>query len=58
MSSRMIIVGTVEISIPFVVALTVELVSLLVTIICLVMSVSVVDDVPTIPLTLATLIQC
>jgi hypothetical protein len=55
-SSRLVVVGDIEIMVPFIAALALELASLLMTILDPVMRVSVTDDVPKIPLTLDTLI--
>jgi hypothetical protein len=55
-SSRLVVVGDIEIMVPFITALALELASLLMTILDSVMRVSVTDDVPKIPLTLDTLI--
>jgi hypothetical protein len=55
-SGRLVIVGPVEIMAPFIMMLTLESVSLLVTILNAVTSVSITDDVPKISLSLATLI--
>jgi hypothetical protein len=55
-SSRLVVVGDIEIMVPFITALALELASLLMTILDPVMRVSVTDDVPKIPLTLDTLI--
>jgi hypothetical protein len=56
-SSRLVVVGDIEIMVPFIAALALELASLLMTILDPVMRVSVTDDVPKIPLTLDTLIR-
>jgi hypothetical protein len=53
----LVIVGAIEIVVPFITALTLELVSLLVMILDPAMSVSVVDDVPKITLALTAVIQ-
>jgi hypothetical protein len=55
-SSRLVVVGDIEIMVPFIAALALKLASLLMTILDPVMRVSVTDDVPKIPLTLDTLI--
>jgi hypothetical protein len=56
-SSRLVVVGDIEIMVPFIAALALELASLLMTILDPVMRVSITDDVPKIPLTLDTLIR-
>jgi hypothetical protein len=55
-SSRLVVVGDIEIMVPFIAALALELASLMMTILDPVMRVSITDDVPKIPLTLDTLI--
>jgi hypothetical protein len=53
----LVVIGAIVIVLPFIMALTLETVSLLVTILDPVVSVSIADDIPKITLTLAALIQ-
>jgi hypothetical protein len=53
----LVVIGAIVIVLPFITALTLEMVSLLATILDPVASVSIVDDIPKITLTLAALIQ-
>jgi hypothetical protein len=53
----LVVVGVIEITVPFVVAITLKLVSLLVTIVDQVATISITDDVLKISLTLAVLIR-
>jgi hypothetical protein len=53
----LVVIGAIVIVLPFIMALTLETVSLLVTILDPVASVSIADDIPKITLTLAALIQ-
>jgi hypothetical protein len=53
----LVVVGVIEITVPFVVAITLKLVSLLVTIVDQVATISITDDVLKISLTLVVLIR-
>jgi hypothetical protein len=57
MLGRLVVVGAIEITIPFVMALVLKLVSLLATILDLVMTISIADDILKISLTLVALVQ-
>jgi hypothetical protein len=57
MLGRLVVVGAIEITIPFVMALVLKLVSLLATILDLVMTISIADDIMKISLTLVALVQ-
>jgi hypothetical protein len=57
MIGRLVVVGAIEIMIPFVMALVLKLVSLLATILDLVMTISIADDILKISLTLVALVQ-
>jgi hypothetical protein len=57
MLGRLVVVGAIEITIPFVMALVLKLVSLLATILDLVMTISIADDILNISLTLVALVQ-
>jgi hypothetical protein len=57
MLGRLVVVGAIEIAIPFVMALVLKLVSLLATILDLVMTISIADDILKISLTLVALVQ-
>jgi hypothetical protein len=58
MSGRLVVVGVVKVTVPFIAVLTLESVSLLASILDPIMSVSVADDVLKISLTIARLIWC